>query len=399
MRVQFEAASGGLSVGPNQVPFELDCGDGSALLELAGRQIRLRPLRWGEKLRLARHAELGADFVDRQLLRLGLGEQAEALDEPERALLLAVARWLNGLELGRVGLPLDPTQLAAVTLELCRALGLGPLDLDGREALEVEALWEAARQAPAEQSRPATAGGASGSFGRPATLEDGFTRVVVVPGAPGGAGSVADGPAATDDDRVAPGAASAEGPRPSGEPAGPSAPEARVGGRFRVVDPASLLGRRPATGAEPSERLATEAVRLEPRTGSGVEPAEGYAPTRRQGVSAAPAPGVAALAGPVQAGPVLSATLVAAPAEPLRPPRRSDAPLVVPRFERPQVEAARPEQVGRSGPGGGQPVVAEASDEAAPPSSAGLFEREALFEALSERLEQAVGELGIEAWS
>ena len=66
-RIEIDDSGGAVLVGPERRwPFEIDLGSGAAVLRGAGTNgalLRVRPLRWGEKVALARFAALGPRFV------------------------------------------------------------------------------------------------------------------------------------------------------------------------------------------------------------------------------------------------------------------------------------------------------------------------------------------------
>jgi hypothetical protein len=176
-----DASSACVRLSDESWPFELDCADASTVLELGGRSLRIRPLRWREKLALARFAHLGATRVKEQHVRLALGGAPPPSAEAERAVVAALAAWVDAPR--EEAVPLETGVLAGVTFDVCRAMGLTPADLDGRDAYEVEALWRLAGGA-AEWPRPV-----AGSSGRPSTSADfaadlwesELTRIDVVP--------------------------------------------------------------------------------------------------------------------------------------------------------------------------------------------------------------------------
>src|SRR5262245_27696449 len=149
-----DPANGVITLGNRSWPFDLDLRDETvtATIDVGGRPARLRPLRWREKLALARFAHLGRAFLDRQLVRACLLDGAAPVDGPDAEAVTALARWVNDPDGEDPALPLDQALLAEVTLRVCRALGVRPADLDTRGVAEVEQLWHVAggaRPAPA----------------------------------------------------------------------------------------------------------------------------------------------------------------------------------------------------------------------------------------------------------
>ena len=206
MRLRVDQSCG-LLVGDEGWSFSLDCVAGVATLELDGLSLRVRPLRWSEKNRLARFAHMGEAFVRRQLVGACLLDAgAVALDGRQQEVVARLVLWLGEQHGGGdgEGLPLDGLALAGVTLGLCRATGLKPSDLDGCEAAEVEMLWLAARaampsaashgpvspHAPPEAAAPSRAQAAAraaheASLPREVSPphNDDFTRIVIAPDA------------------------------------------------------------------------------------------------------------------------------------------------------------------------------------------------------------------------
>jgi hypothetical protein len=175
--VRVEAATRRVVAGEHVWSFELDCRSGGATVVLDGSPVRVRPLHWREKVVLARFAGLGSELVEEQFLRLALAQ-----DEPPtgaaRAALVALALWLNAPD--AEALPLQPTLLASVTLDVCSAIGLAPADLDDRDALEVESLWRAAADSRLTAARHADSPSDGAQAG--AHVEAGnTTRIVIVP--------------------------------------------------------------------------------------------------------------------------------------------------------------------------------------------------------------------------
>jgi hypothetical protein len=169
--VHVDSASGALCVGDERRRVSLDLDTGTAALELERGPVAVRALRWREKVTLARYAALGPRFVEAQFLRACAGDGHAG--EPERELLLDVARWLNA-PAGGGALPFDADELARALVGVCGALGLRPAELDARPAAEVEMLWQVIRAGP-PGAEPAPAGG---------DAPDAWTRIVVRPDPP-----------------------------------------------------------------------------------------------------------------------------------------------------------------------------------------------------------------------
>jgi hypothetical protein len=157
-------------VGERAWRFDIDCRSGTVTVDFDGSPLRVRPLRWREKVVLARFAALGADVVDEQVLRLALDGSPEPAAGPEREAAFALALWVGAP--GADELPLSTSLLAAVTVDVCTAVGLAPADLDARDAAEVEALWRCTSGVEASRRRAAS------------TEADDTTRILVVPDAP-----------------------------------------------------------------------------------------------------------------------------------------------------------------------------------------------------------------------
>jgi hypothetical protein len=168
-----EAEAGLVRLGEQTWPFSLDLRDGTAAISLPGGAVSVRPLTWAERVRLARFARR-RDVAEEQFLRLSSPSGLDAATDQERSAVAALAGWLNAPAEGASAarLPLEPSLLAVVTLEVCRAMGLAPADLDARESAEVEELWHAAGIADALMSSPASAVPAP---------EPASTRILVVP--------------------------------------------------------------------------------------------------------------------------------------------------------------------------------------------------------------------------
>jgi hypothetical protein len=123
--------------GSRRLPFRLDLRDDSASLAAGGRDYRVRPLRWGAKVRLARFASFGPELVAEEVLRLCCDDEVE---EGDREPVLALVRWISEPP-DAAPVPLESRSVAAVTLQLCRAMHLRPMDFDAMAATDVEAMW------------------------------------------------------------------------------------------------------------------------------------------------------------------------------------------------------------------------------------------------------------------
>jgi hypothetical protein len=184
--VTVDPVTGALRLGARGLPLELDVRAGVARVRLGEVTYTARPMVWRDKQILARFAELGPAFLRRQVLSLCL-EQGTALPEGEADLqdLLELVLWVQRPRSGQPVL-LEPGALAAVTLGVCRALGVPPADLDDREAPEVEALWQAAQSQSAGPAGPKPALSVASKRGMAAPADEpGVRRILVVPDPPG----------------------------------------------------------------------------------------------------------------------------------------------------------------------------------------------------------------------
>lgn len=158
--IRWDAAAKLVVLGERRTPLSVDCATGDVTVEVGGAEFRLRPLRWREKRTLSRFAHLGPEWVAEQRVRAAVTDPA-SVPEGVAGMLAALARWLDetGAGVGAPGLPLDPTLLATVSRDVCRSLEVGPLDLDGLPAADVEAAWAAnprRDEAEPQQASPAT---------------------------------------------------------------------------------------------------------------------------------------------------------------------------------------------------------------------------------------------------
>lgn len=357
-----DAASRRVRLGDRAWPFALDLRDGTAELDLGGRLVRLRPLRWGEKVRLARFARAGGDVLAEQLLLLAAPDGGDpGRDGAERDALLALALWLNA-PAAEPELPLEPGLLAAVTLEVCRATGLAPADLDGREAPEVEALWRVASAARPPAGAPRLA-----AFGDEAVLPA-TTRILVVPDSPAAA--------AAGGERAAAAAAAAAEPAPGATAGAGSTPP----GAGSVLPPREEPPRRAATAPPPAPPAwpAPPPEEPPPRSRRSVD--------RFRVVPPAPA---SALSTPGAAEPVGAAA--AAGGGSLPPEPESALLASVAAVRRAEAHAGGGAEAAAPIPRGGEfPIPA--------PPATGLDPgaQESLLQELGRRLEQAAAELGID---
>jgi hypothetical protein len=326
VQAHVDAASACVRLGDESWPYELDWADVSAVVQLGGSTLRVRPLRWRERLALARFAHLGASFVEAQHLRIALGGAPVPASEEEQAAVAALAAWVDAPRDEAV--PLETRVLAGVTLDVCRAMTLTPADLDGRDAYEVEALWRAAGRA-AEWPRPLAGGNGRGatSSNVPAELwESELTRIEVVPDAEAAAPHEAPPPSEV-------GAAetpveAAAKPR-SAAAAEPAAPERRRRTRelaavrgFAVIDEQEALDllpqQQPPVLRQPvwEELLAERPTALEERAGPESPSVEPLSPPATRSVSRPIEPRRALLRSDVAPGvPAERAWLPARPAE------------------------------------------------------------------------------------
>jgi hypothetical protein len=335
-----EARAGRVSAGAGSWPFALDCRTGGATLGLGrGGDVEVRPLRWREKVRLARFAFLGVSFLDEQVLRLALPAGDATPEGDEREAALALALWLNDPG-DAEPLPLQVPLLATATIEVCSAMGVAPSALDDRNAVEVEALWRAvAERGPAPAALPgapaapvsAPAFGRSGGGG---TVEVGETRRIVFEPDPPAAAS-ATAPAVPSETAVT--------SEPYEEPA--PAPAARPG-------PAPVAATAPGTKAPgetqaPSETRTPHEAHRPPRPveayGGGNAPAAGAVPPPAAGQSERPE-------APEEAVPVPAAPRAEAAPVPL-----GEAAMPTPRGEAPPRSMPMPSATataeGRTPPG------------------------------------------------
>jgi hypothetical protein len=337
-----DPAAGLVSLGDQSWPFDLDLESGTATVELGGTRLRLRPLRWREKVTLARFAHLGEEFLERQLVRACLVGGAAPEPGPAAEAAAALARWVNDPGGAEATLPLRTDVLSEVTLDVCRALGVRPADLDARTAAEVEELWRVATS-PAAVPRS--------SPGMP-PLDEQFNRIVIIP----------DTPEATTDQPVAPPAPAP--PRGAEEASGP-APRATIH-RDPVADQLQATGHGPATpqgpaGGEPAASRRRPAIMTGSGAGGGTEARHDRPAVGRFQVLADPGPRELPLLATSAAEPVA-----------LRPGREGAEPAAGPTVAAgPSTADGRPEPAGPStsaaGGAAGTPVGAARPVEAVAP--------------------------------
>ena len=123
-------------------PFRLDLDRGSASIELHGSVYEVCPLSWRAKMRLARFAHMDQQFIQARFLEACIhAPKILPGEEHAQAVLMALATWINLSSGETPGLPLDQGRLAAVTVDVCRALRVGPMAFSELTASEVELLW------------------------------------------------------------------------------------------------------------------------------------------------------------------------------------------------------------------------------------------------------------------
>jgi len=238
--------------GATGIPFTVDCGTGTAILDPGGEAHPLRVLSWNEKCNLARFADAGAAFIEAQFVAICCG--GALIEGPHRrAAATALALWLHGSS----ALPLDPALLGEVTIRLCVALGIDPTTLSALPAPEVEALWQAIRA-------EGTDTGAADAQG-PLAL-DGVTRILIEPDPPAEAERPPQAMPPTNSERAAPISAEAGSPERAGAAAEAEAarprPESKPvrGAPHPPGTGAAVTTADPKRGAEEAAAEATEAA-------------------------------------------------------------------------------------------------------------------------------------------
>ncbi|HKO55271.1 MAG TPA: hypothetical protein VJ276_05290, partial [Thermoanaerobaculia bacterium] len=158
-----------VAAGERRVVFRLDCRADTAAVRLGETDYVVRPLRWREKVILARFADLGPELLRTELIHICTeGDVPDDLPAQDAEVLWVLAAWMSEPP-SSSPVPLDSRSVAGVTLRLCKAMGLRPADFDDRSAPEVEAMWEAlGGSALAEESDDAPA---------PSTA----TKIMIVP--------------------------------------------------------------------------------------------------------------------------------------------------------------------------------------------------------------------------
>lgn len=143
MRASVDVSSLVVRCGDSSWPFQLDLVQGAASIVLDNCVYEVCPLTWRAKLRLAWFAHMEENFVQARFLEACLRTpKTSPTGECNQAVLVALASWINLPSDKACGMPLDRRRLAGVTVELCRALGVGPMALAELDAAEVEVLWQ-----------------------------------------------------------------------------------------------------------------------------------------------------------------------------------------------------------------------------------------------------------------
>ena len=151
MRAIVDVSSLVVRYGEVSWPFRLDLDRGSASIELEDRTYEVCPLTWRAKIRLARFAQMDRSFVQARILEACLrAPKIVPTEQRDQTVLAALASWINLSFEQTLGLPLDSRQLAAVTVEVCRALRVGPMAFAEMSAPEVEMLWASLDQQTSE---------------------------------------------------------------------------------------------------------------------------------------------------------------------------------------------------------------------------------------------------------
>lgn len=400
-------------------PFDVDLSTGQVTVNLGGTARTLSPLRWQEKLTLSRYAASPPELLDAALVAHRLSGTAPAgagaAGAAEQAALVALARWLNGFA-GPVSL--DPAALARVTAAACRRTGLTPADLADRVAAEVELL---AGDLVGQDTEvlPLTEIGPWPATGEP---DDGVTSIIIVPGPTGDDDDrrvdAAVPPEPSVDAAVRPAQPADAGPRPvpSDQPSTmPADPPAAAAASESSARPSRPLADRPPTAAR-RQPLGIVDVRAIESRGAADLPFLAAAPA-----TGAPGPAVprarletgppmgdrlTAPAGPRPAGPAPvrshRASELAPPAP--RPAAASAGSVHLPPRTRPEPGVWRPAALPPrplAGPlprseGGAWPPPAAPAGEGA---RAGIDLDQvidAVVAALTDRLDQAVAELGLD---
>lgn len=182
MRANVDASQLVVRQGEASWPFRLDLDKGSASIEVDGSEYEVCPLSWRAKLRLARFAHMDHEFIQTRFLEACLRtSKLRPAEASHEAVLLALANWINAPSGESRELPLDQRELASVTVDVCRALRVGPMAFAELAAAEVEMLWRTLdRQALAEEAFDGAAGPSQPV--RSDAPESTFdTRILIVP--------------------------------------------------------------------------------------------------------------------------------------------------------------------------------------------------------------------------
>jgi len=402
-------------------PLEFDAGSGALRVSLDGLTISARPLNWREKRVLARYADLGEAFLQRQLIDACCGTRAVAAAP---AVCRALAAWVNFPAAPEsVAVPFASEALARVTAGLCRTIGLRPAEIDALDALEVEALWQS--QAQGRQAVPAAnvadepADGPTG--GVPASAIDSATTLTTPAMFPGIGEMqtiriVAD-PPTTDDAPAAPlpspeaaqttssfskPATPANRDQPPGTPLPRRAARRELAARLRAValDEASVAGPTAAQHMAPfSEALAEPPSGLLPSALSGSFhsrfPEPLFNPLLPDRSSASSAPAMTPSLRLVGSAPTSAAQTNTVPIHPAPSSVPADwLPVAGGDRSRPAIDPSRARSP--AGEGGGAIFTPVPSASAAVQADDRAFDFEILLDTFSERLEQAAVDAGVD---
>ncbi|MBL8396623.1 MAG: hypothetical protein JNL84_00550 [Candidatus Accumulibacter sp.] len=414
LELRDEAAAG--STGSAAVwPLELDAASGALRVNFAGLTITARPLSWREKQVLARYADHGETFLQRQLIDACCGASAAAA-APVACWTLAA--WVNfPSSPGSATLPFASEAMARVTAGLCRSVGLRPTEIDALDALAVEALWQAQDAAAANVADDV----ADELAGRPAVGAPLVTGASFAdPGEMQTIRIVADPPPAVD--ITMPAVASAAPMTDDAAAAAPSMPSG-LAATASADHPVAVPHGQPPPALPARRALAARLRAVPPRIEAPAVPPRIEAPAVGTPSPGGLFPELSSVSGPVAMPPASSAARQAvAPvaaqidADRSRPqptpfttisplPVRS-APHTAP--DRPAARTQSPAAVGQwpgrsidpplSAPqlgsdGSARPIIAPL-----PPTSADdePFEFETLLDTFSERLDQAAVESGVD---
>lgn len=368
-----------VSDGETSCPFRLDLDSGSARVELHGGAYEVGPLSWRAKMRLARFAHMDQAFVQARFLEACIrNPKILPSDKRDEALLLALANWINVSSENMESLPLDQSRLAAVTVDVCRALRIGPMAFAELPAPELEMLWLSLDGQSPENETTANAVSTSPLLNSVRAPEPTFdTRIIIVPDqvestetpqsdlteemSP--AGDVESQQAVSDDDEF-----SATADRVANESVVPArervTPDRYAAARFRVsVDKA--IGKPPVKTATTTMRLPIKRSRY----------------------------------GQLSVEPVGASTSVppSAPARSADPAERSTTSAVAPLVEIPPVSISTsiaPTRIPVIAPVGGSNATQLPCEEESA-SAPQTENREWMFEEFCERLAEAAADVGI----